>query len=116
MNEYEEAKLYLKKEGFKFEVIFDTEIPTATNIRRKETEDKHVKALIERKGGFSASSIYTNIGTMCITSGAVLKAQMYQLEKKATEERAKKQKNNETQNKRLLDAKSVKEICKQGGR
>ena len=44
-----------------------------------------------------ASSIYTNVGTMCITSGAVLKAQRYQLENKATEEIAKKQKKNETQ-------------------
>ena len=45
---------------------------------------------------------------MCITSGAVLKAQRYHLEKKATEERAKKQKENETQIKRLLDAQAVK--------
>ena len=45
---------------------------------------------------------------MCITSGAVLKAQRCQLENKATEERAKKQKKNETQNKRLLDAQAVK--------
>ena len=45
---------------------------------------------------------------MCITSVAVLKAQMYQLEKKATEERAKKEKKNETQNKRLLYAQAVK--------
>ena len=56
-----------------------------------------------------------NVGTMCITSGAVLKAQRYQLEKKATEERAKNQKKNETPNKRLLDAQSVKEIYKQWG-
>ena len=47
---------------------------------------------------------------MCMTSGAVLKAQMYQLEKKATEEKAKKQKKHETQNKCLLDAQAVKEI------
>ena len=51
---------------------------------------------------------------MCITSGAVLKAQRYQIEKKATEERSKKHKKNETQNKRLLDAQAVKEIYKQG--
>ena len=110
VNEYEEAKLDLKKEGFNVEGIFDAEIPTATNLRSKETEDEQVKALIERKGGFSASAIYTNIGTMCITSGAVLKAQRYQLEKKGTEEQAKKQKKNETQNKRLSDAKVVKVI------
>ena len=45
---------------------------------------------------------------MCITSGAVLKTQRYQLENKATEEIAKKQKNNETQNKCLLDVQAVK--------
>jgi len=90
VNDYEEAKLDLKKEGFNVEGIFDAEIPTATNLRRKETEDKQVNELIERNGGFSASAIYTNIGTVCINSGAVLKAQRYQLEKKATEEQAKK--------------------------
>jgi len=90
VNKYEEAKLDLKKEGFNVEGIFDAEIPTATNLRRKETEDKQVNELIERNGGFSASAIYTNIGTVCINSGAVLKAQRYQLEKKATEEQAKK--------------------------
>ena len=45
---------------------------------------------------------------MCITSGAVLKAQRYKLEMKATEDRTKNQKNNETQNKRLLYAQAVK--------
>ena len=49
-----------------------------------------------------------NVGTMCITLGAVLKAQRYQLENRATEERAKKQKKNDTQNKCLLDAQAVK--------
>ena len=40
VNDYEEAKLDLKKEGFNVEGIFDVEIPTATNLRRKETEDE----------------------------------------------------------------------------
>ena len=52
---------------------------------------------------------------MCITLGAVLKAQMYQLENEATEEISKNQKKNETQNKCLLDAQAAKEIYKQGG-
>ena len=108
VNEYEEEKLYLKKEGFNSEGIFDADIPTAPNIRSKETEDEHFKALIERKVVFSASSVYMNVGTMCITLGAVLKAQRYQLENRATEERAKKQKKNDTQNKCLLDAQAVK--------
>ena len=115
VNEYEEAKLYLKKEIFNVEGIFDAQIPTATNLRRKEKEYEQVKALIERRGGFSASSLYINVGTIFITSGAVPKAQMYNLEKKATEYRAKKQNNNDTQNKRLLYGQAVKEIYKQGG-
>ena len=90
----------MKKERFNFEGIFDAKIPTATNLRRKEIEDKHVKGCIERKGEFSASSIYTNVGTIYITLGAVLKTQRYQLEKKATEQRAKKKKKNLTHNKR----------------
>ena len=43
-------------------------------------------------------------------SGCDSKAHTYQLEKKGTEEIAKNQKNNETQNKRLLDAQEVKKI------
>ena len=46
VNEYEESKLYLKKEGFNVEGIFDTDIPTANNLRSKEKEDEQVKALI----------------------------------------------------------------------
>ena len=37
VNEYEEEKLDLNKEGFNVEGIFDAEIPAATNLRRKET-------------------------------------------------------------------------------
>ena len=77
--EYEEAKVKLLEEGFNVEGIFDAEIATATKLRRKETEEEQINALIDRKGGFSASSIFTNIGTMCVTSSAVLKAQRTQL-------------------------------------
>ena len=95
-------------QGFNVEGIFDAEIPTATTLRRKETQEEQVKALVDRKGGFSASAIYTNIGTMCVTSGAVLKAQRMQLEhqQKARDVRAKKK--NATQNKRLTDAQVVR--------
>ena len=98
----------LIEKGFNVEGIFDAEIPTATTLRRKETQEEQVKALVDRKGGFSASAIYTNIGTMCVTSGAVLKAQRMQLEqqKKASDVRAKKK--NATQNKRLADAQVVR--------
>ena len=54
VNDCEEAKLDSKKEGFNVEGIFDAEIPTATNLRRKETKDKKFKAIIERREGFSA--------------------------------------------------------------
>ena len=46
VNEYEEAKLDSREEGFNLEGIFDADITTATNLRRKETEDKQVKAVI----------------------------------------------------------------------
>ena len=48
VNEYEEEKIDLKKEGFNVEGIFDAEIPTATNLRRKETKDEKFKAIIQR--------------------------------------------------------------------
>ena len=53
----------------------DTKISRATKIQRKETEQDQVKALVTRKGVFSTLSVYTNVGTMCITSNVVLKAQ-----------------------------------------
>ena len=69
---------YLKK-GFNVEGIFDAEITTASKLQSKEAEDEQVKALVDRKEGFLESSIYTNIGTMRVTSSTVLKAQRRQL-------------------------------------
>ena len=66
-------------EGFNVEGIFDADIPTAAKVRRNNTEEYQVKYLVARKGGFSESSIFTNIGTMCIMSGEILKAQIIQL-------------------------------------
>ena len=82
MEEYEDAKLALKYKGFNVEGIFDAEVPTATKLRRKETEEEQVKALVERRGGFSASAIFTNVGTMCVTSGAIIKAQRIRVRRK----------------------------------
>ena len=65
-------------------------------------------ALVDRKGGFSASAVYTNVGTMCITSSAVLKIQRIQLEQEAVNERLKIVKKSATQDKRLEDAQRVK--------
>ena len=68
-----------------------------------------MKALVERKGGFSASAILMNVGTMCVTSGAIIKAQRIQLEKKAKEDTDKIQKKSATSDKHLLDAQEVKD-------
>ena len=68
-----------------------------------------MKALVERKGGFSASTIFTNVGKMCGMSGAIIKSQRIQIEKKAKEDRDKIQKKAATSDKRLLEAQAVKE-------
>ena len=114
VQEYEDAKNDLLEEGFNVEGIFDAEIPTATTLRRKETEDEQVKALVDRKGGFSASAIYTNIGTMCVTTSAVLKAQRMQLEHQEKLKQDKAQKKNESKNKRLAEAQVVRRKHERG--
>ena len=81
--EYETSKVRLKEERSKVEGIFDAEITTTTIIRREKEEKDKVKALVDQKGAFSASTIYTNIGTMCITTCTVLEAQRIQLEQAA---------------------------------
>merc|ERR1712224_92262 len=61
-----------------------------------------------QKKAFSASCIYTNIGTMCVTSGAVLKAQRSQMEIYARELSGKARKKRIAERKKLghaLDAK-----------
>ena len=98
----------LLTQGFNVEGIFDAEIPTATTLRRKETQEEQVKALVDRKGGFSVSAIYTNIGTMYVISSAVLKAQRIQLEQQQEARNIRAKKKNATQNKRLADAQVVR--------
>lgn len=66
-----------------------------------------MKALVERKGGSSASAIFTNVRTMCVTASAIIKAQRIQLKKKAKEAADKNQKNAATSDKRLLEAQAV---------
>ena len=68
-----------------------------------------MKALVERKGGFSASAIFTNFGTMCVTSGAIIKSQRIQLERKAKEDTDKIQKKVATSDTRLIEAQAVNE-------
>ena len=57
----------------------DAKIVTVTNIMIKETKEDQVQASAARELGLLVLSIYTDIGTMCITSGAVHKAQRIQL-------------------------------------
>ena len=80
VTEYEEAKLNLKQDGFNVEGVFDALVTTATCLHCKDTGEEQVQAHVSRRAGFYASAIYTNIGTMCITAGAVLKAQSIQLQ------------------------------------
>ena len=61
-----------------------------------------MKALLDRKGGFSASEVFTHGGTLCVTSVAIIKAQRIQLEKKAKEDTDKTQKKAATSDNRLL--------------
>ena len=109
VQEYEGAKLDLREQGFNVDGIFDAEIATATNLKRKDTEDDQVKALVARKGAFSASAIFTNIGTMCVTSTAILKAQRMQLEAEAQKKENARKKKNSTKNKRLEAARVANE-------
>ena len=109
VQEYEGAKLDLREQGFNVDGIFDAEIATATNLKRKDTEDDQVKALVARKGAFSASAIFTNIGTMCVTSTAILKAQRMQLEAEAQKKGNTGKKKNSTKNKRLEAARVANE-------
>lgn len=55
--------------------MFDSEVQTVTKLQEKAIEDEQVEALVKRKGSFSASVIFTNVGTMCVTSGSIIKAQ-----------------------------------------
>ena len=75
----------LKQMGFRVNGIFDAEIDSAPMIQRSHEEKEQIRALVSKKKAFLASGIYTNIGTMCVTSGAVLKAQRSQMENYARE-------------------------------
>ena len=44
-----------------------------------------MKDILKRKGGFYSSSIYTNVGTVCINASAVFTEQRIQLEQEAKE-------------------------------
>ena len=68
-----------------------------------------MNALVERKGGFSASAIFTNFGTMCVTSGAIIKSQRIQLERKSKGDTDKIYKKAATSDKSQLEAQEVKE-------
>ena len=90
--------------------IFDAEIATATNLKRKDTEDDQVKALVARKEELSASAIFTSIGTMCVTSSAILKAQMIQLDSEARKKEATLNK------KKTIKSERLQVACETNGR
>ena len=109
VEDYERAKEDLRRDGFNVDGIFNAEIDTATTRRRQEKEDEQVKALVSRRAAFSASAIFQNIGTMCITDRAVIRAQKQQLlefERKKNEQARKK---NREQENRLVSAQEARE-------
>ena len=108
-DEYVEQKLKLKDEGFNVEGIFDATIPTAQVARRSTEEEHQVKALVDQKSAFSAPSIFTNVDTMCITAGAVLKAQRIQLQKDQDIRDAKELKKQNAEDQKLCLAQDANE-------
>ena len=108
VSDYNATKEELKRMGFRVDGIFEAEIDSAPVIQRSQEEKEQIHALVSKKKAFSASGIYTNIGTMCVTSGAVLKAQRSQMEKYARELSEKARKRRIADRKKLghaLDAK-----------
>ena len=102
----------MKEERFKVEDIFDEEImitTTTTTIRREKEEKDQARALVYQKGETSASVIYTNIGTMYITAGAILKDQIIQLKQATKKEQEKAQKKDMTNSKISVDAQGIDE-------
>ena len=87
VNQYEESKRKLKLIGINVDGIFDAEVDNAPVIRRHEEEEAQIEALVKKKKAFSAFGIYTNIGTLCVTSEAVLKAGRKQLEMRIKEKK-----------------------------
>jgi len=71
--ECQDAKKKLKDEGFRVEGLFDVEIVTSASVKQKEREEDHTVELLKRKGPFSASGIYRNIGSMCVSCPSVTK-------------------------------------------
>ena len=108
-DEYVGEKTKLLALGFNVEGIFDARIPTAQVARRSTEEEHQVKALVDRKSAFSASSIFTNVGTMCITAGAVLKAQRIQLQKEQDVKDAKELKKQNAEDQKLCLAQHANE-------
>mmetsp|Transcript_7811 Transcript_7811/g.9089 ORF Transcript_7811/g.9089 Transcript_7811/m.9089 type:complete len:275 (+) Transcript_7811:1191-2015(+) len=83
--DYHKAKIELKDQGFRVDGIFDVTIATSTSIKRKEREDDQAHALMKRKGAFSVSGTYTNMGSMCVSWPAVTQVQRQQLEQEEKE-------------------------------
>ena len=103
-NDYFNAKKELKDNRFRVDGIFDVHITTATSVKRKEREQDQTAVLLQRKGAFSASAIYTNIGTMCVSCPSVTKAQIMQLKHELKEKVQVQQKKKSGSDKKLESA------------
>ena len=60
-------------------------VATSSSLKQKERECDQTEILLKRKGAFSASGIYTNMGSMCVSCPAIPKAQRRQLESEEAE-------------------------------
>ena len=110
VNEYYLAKRELKDLGFRTEGIFDVQLSTATSLKRKEREEDQSRTLLKKKGAFSASAIYTNLGTMCVSSPSITKVQRMQLEQEQALKEAALQKKQIGNDKKLAGA--IKAVLK----
>jgi hypothetical protein len=59
--------------------VFDGAIPVAEHVQRVGDPDEQVRLLLEKKGAFSASSLWSLCGSRLANSGVTLRAQQEQL-------------------------------------
>ena len=109
-NEYHNAKKELKDQGFRVDGVFDVRITTATTIKRKERKEDQAQALLKKKGAFSASSIYTYIGSMCVPSPSITQVQRIKLEREEELKKIAQEKKQERDTKKYAEA--VKTLMK----
>jgi hypothetical protein len=87
--------------------IFDAAIPVAKHVERAEDEDEQVRLLLEQKGAFSSSALWSICGTRVGNAGVVIRAQREQLAVEAAKVAAAEQKKDEARVKLLQKARSA---------